>query len=333
VAKLARRGAGALGLSLWVAVLAGCGEPRGTGKLGELYIQPLGAVAAGLYTTVHIDDQRTWPEHSDSVDADRVERWDFEGTTLEIQAPAGFDFETTLKEAPASDMTGGYRLRTRCDAEPGSAHEVGVRVMAEGEVRYEDAFELTCYEPTRLELLELVHPYTVPDQPGVGRYFVGGAIEADIALFADTPRGELRVGGEGLELTESHGILRMGEPQHQPLRVTGLILEIAAAGVGPELSYRGASLRLPMEAVHEEGWRLELGTWQGPPGGDYASRTLDAIARSSDGSELRGLQRCAWTTEVIGIDTQDSGCRLHLWGPPAVSDVCVTVYGRTTCGP
>jgi hypothetical protein len=88
-----------------------------------------------------------------------------------------------------------------------------------------------------------------------------------------------------------------------------------------------------MEAVLDEGWSLELGTWQGPPGLDYAERTLDAVARGSDGAELRGLQHCVWTTDVRGTESQDEGCRLHLWGPPAVSDVCVTAYGRTTCGP
>jgi hypothetical protein len=316
-----------------MGVLAGCGEPRGTGKHGELYLHSSEEVASGLYTSIRINDLRTWPEHIDPMEADRVERWDFKGTTLDIQAPPGFDFEITLKQAPANYLTGGYELRTRCDAEPGRAHEVRVRVMAGGEVRYEDAFELTCLEPTRLELLELDHPYAAPGQPGEGRYFVGGAIEADIALFAHTPRGEVRVGGEGLVLTDSRGILRMGAPEYHPRRMSGQRLEVAAAGTEPELSYRGASLRLPMEAVLDEGWRLELGTWQGPAGLDYAKRALDAVARGSDGSELRGLQRCVWTTDVPGTATQDDGCRLVLWGPPAVSDVCVTAYGRTTCGP
>jgi len=332
MAGLTRRGAGVLGLSVWMAVLAGC-EPRGTGKHGELYLQSSEEAASGLYTTVRINDLRTWPEHIDPLEADRVERWDFKGTRLEVRAPAGFEFEITLEEAQAHYLPGGYRLRTRCDAEPGRAHEVRVRVMAGGEVRYEDAFELTCHEPTRLELLELEHPYAAPGQPGVGRYFVGGALEAEIALFANTPRGEVRVGGEGLVLTDSRGILRMGAPESHPHRVSGQLLKVVAAGMGPELSYRGASLRLPMEAVLDEGWSLELGTWQGPPGLDYAERTLDAVARGSDGAELRGLQRCVWTTDVRGTERQDDGCRLHLWGPPAVSDVCVTAYGRTTCGP
>ena len=318
---------------MWLAVLAGCGEPRGTGKLEALYVHPPAPVASGLVASVRIDDLRTWPEYSDPVDAERVERWDFQGTTLDIQAPEGFEFESTLEEVRSSYLTGGYRLRARCDAEPGIAHEVRVRVMAKGKVRYEDAFDITCYEPTRLELQEVTHPYAAPAQPGVGRYFVGGAIEASIALFADTPWGEQRLGGERLVLTDSRGILRMGASQRHPQRATGEILEVVAAGVEPELSYRGASLRLPMEAVRDEGWRLELGTWQGPPGMGYAERTLDAIARGSDGSELRGLQRCVWATEVAGVETQDAGCRLHLWGAPAVSDVCVKAYGRTTCGP
>ncbi|HEX5751585.1 MAG TPA: hypothetical protein VFZ09_35515 [Archangium sp.] len=333
MAMLTRRGAGALGLIAWMAVVAGCEEPRGTGKHGELYLHSSEEVASGLYTTVRLNDLRTWPEHIDPMEADRVERWDFKGTTLEVQAPPGFDFEVSREESPARYLPGGYRLRTRCDAEPGRAHEVRVRVMAGSEVRYEDAFELTCLEPTRLELLELEHPYAAPGQPGVGRYFVGGAIEASIALFADTPRGEVRVGGEGLVLTDIRGILRMGEPERHPRRNSGQILEVVAPGTGPELSYRGASLRLPMEAVLDEGWSLELGTWQGPPGLDYAERTLDAWARGSDGSELHGLQRCVWTDAVAGTLMQDDGCRLHLWGPPAVSGVCVTAYGRTTCGP
>jgi hypothetical protein len=144
MAKRALRGAGALGLSVWVAVAAGCGEPRGTGKRGELYIRAPETALADFNTIIRIDDLRTWPENSDPVDADRVERWDFKGTTLEVQAPEGFNFEIGYKEAPASYMVGGYQLHTRCNAEPGIAHEVRVRVMAGSKVRYEDAFDLTC---------------------------------------------------------------------------------------------------------------------------------------------------------------------------------------------
>ena len=332
---MAKREAGVLGLSVWLALLAGCGEPRGTGKHGELYIRlPPSEVAAGLTAAIRIDDLRTWPENADPVEGGRVERWDLKGTTLEVQAPAGFDFEISFKEAAVSYAVGGYRLLTRCDAEPGIAHEIRVRVMAEGKVRYEDAFELTCYEPTRLELRELEHPYAAPGEPGVGRYFVGGAIEATVLLYADTPQGVLPVSGGGLVLTDSKGILRMGEPQHPSIRNAGTILDVAAPGFGPELAYRGASLRLSMEAVRDDGWSLELGAWQGPPPEQgYAQRFLDAIARGSDGSELRGLQRCFWTTQELGVGNQDAGCRLRLWGAPATSDVCVTAYGRTTCGP
>ncbi len=335
MAKQAKREAGVVALGVWLAVLAGCGESRGTGKHGELYIRlPRVAIAAGLTATIRIDDLRTWPENGDLVDAERVERWNFKDTMLEVHAPAGFDFEITFREAAYSYWAGGYELRTRCDAEPGIAHEIRVRMMAEGKARYEDAFELTCYEPTRLELRELEHPYAAPSEPGVGRYFVGGEIEAEVLLSADTPQGVVPVSGGGLVLTDSQGILRMGEPEEQSIRNTGFILEVIAPGVGPKISYRGASLRLPMEAVRDDGWRLELGTWQGPPPEQgYAERFLDAIARGSDGSELRGLQRCFWTTQQTGVGILDAGCRLRLWGAPASSNVCVTAYGRTTCGP
>lgn len=154
MAKRVKREAAVLTLGLWLAVLAGCGESRGTGKHGELYIRlPRVAVASGLTTTIRIDDLRTWPENGDLVDAERVERWNFKDTTLEVQAPTGFDFELTFRESAFSYWAGGYELRTRCDAEPGIAHEIRVRVMAEGKARYEDAFALTCYEPTRLEPL------------------------------------------------------------------------------------------------------------------------------------------------------------------------------------
>jgi hypothetical protein len=329
VRMLAMRWTGVLGLGVWMAALTGCGEARGTGKEGELYIRKQGIeLASGLFTTIRIDDLRTWPENNDPLEAERVERWDFAGTTLRVLAPAGFDFEITRVEAPFEGVPGGYRLRTRCDGEPGVAHEVRVQVMSSERIRYEDAFELTCFEPTRLDLVELRHPYAAPGQPGVGRYFVGGAIEADILLYADTPQGEKAVGGEGLELTDSRGLLRMGAPQPKLRRNTGSILEIVAPGTGPELSYRGASLRLPMEAVQDEGWRLELGAWQIP---DDWERTLDAIARGSDGSVLLGLQSCVWQTGLTQPETQDDGCRLHLWGGQNPPKVCVTAYGRTAC--
>jgi hypothetical protein len=147
VAEQLSRSAAVLAVSMGLTFLAGCGEPRGTGKHGELYIQAPATAVAGVVTTVSINDLRTWPENSDPVDSERVERWDFKGTTLDVQAPEGFDFEISYKEAPASYMVGGYKLQTRCNAEPGIAHEIRLRVMAGDEVRYEDAFALTCQAP------------------------------------------------------------------------------------------------------------------------------------------------------------------------------------------
>ncbi len=109
MAGLTRRVAGVLGLSVWMGVLAGCGEPRGTGKHGELYLHSSEEVASGLYTSIRINDLRTWPEHIDPMEADRVERWDFKGTTLDIQAPPGVRLRDH-PEAGAGQLPDG-RLR------------------------------------------------------------------------------------------------------------------------------------------------------------------------------------------------------------------------------
>ncbi|MCP3140175.1 hypothetical protein [Pyxidicoccus xibeiensis] len=313
-----------------LCLLAACGgryddEPRGTGKQHQLYVRaPLAPVAMGLRTLFLIDDVRTWPEDAAPEGAERVERWDFAGTELEVDAPQGMDLEVTRQDYPEGRLTSRYRLNVLCAAEPDVPHEVRVRVRVPGgAIRYEDRFDVTCHEPTRLELRRVEHPYAEPSPPGVGRYFAGGALEADVLLFA----GALQLGGDGLQVIDRRGILRMAGRMSFGSREGGSFFEVLTEGQGPELVYRNAVLKLPMEAVRDDAWTLELGEWQAPleAGGP---RTLDAFARGSDGSTLRGLLRCTWN---FGGEEANPGCRFVQRGSRAPPEMCVSAHGRERC--
>jgi hypothetical protein len=324
----------------WVALVAGlggCGEEKAPlgegGKERVLFIRRKpGRVAAGLKAHIDIPNRRFvggFDEPQFITDA-----WDFADATLEAEGPPGLTFEVArvgpdpLPARESSDFnsdyhTSGFIVHVGCGAAPGVAHEVRLRVKGPGgEVRYEDALDLTCHEPTRLELRQ------APDgepTPGTGHYLVGSTFQALPALFA----GEQALVGEGLVLTERRGLLNVDMRWgHTPT------FKVVGAGSGPELSYRDATLTLPLEAVAGEDTRLVVEPPVSKQVGSEVGWGLSAQALSGDGVALRGLHTCAWRVELPGGGVQQTmdACR-EFWvkGPKPVR-ACVTVLERTGCG-
>ncbi len=76
-------------LAVLSAGLLACGEaPRGTGKHGALFLHlPSYLVASGLWTRIEIPDRRYYPDGATRSYHSRQDSWNFEGATLEIDAP------------------------------------------------------------------------------------------------------------------------------------------------------------------------------------------------------------------------------------------------------
>ncbi|MDY7226274.1 hypothetical protein [Hyalangium rubrum] len=325
---------GACALILAVGLVA-CGEePQGTGgQLQALYIHPPGyMVAAGLWTRVEIPDRRYFPIGANRSSATRTASWDFNDTTLEIDAPTGFDFEvssvTNSDSEEAQDFrerhdAGGFILRTMCNAEAGFPHDIHLRVKKGAEVRYEDIFTLTCHNPTRLRLLGLTP----------GRYMVGGRVLTEVRLTVTTALGPTPLGGEGLALTDRKGLLQI-ESSSQVARTHIALLEVVAPGSEPEISFENVRSRLPMEtvAVEQDAWRLELGAAQPDTEGPNVNWwTLPVQAFDAKG-ELFGLHTCSWEITTVGGTTlKMSGCLATVRGPSAPARACVKTMGKDVC--
>jgi hypothetical protein len=336
------RWSGLAGLGLLVAGLAGCGveapgEPRGTGLNKVLYLRgAYSAVAAGLKARVEVPGRRYFPEHVDPVDAKEEDVWDFQDATLEVEAPEGLAFEVQR----AGNDTGfrarhgtyeGFILLASCNAAPGVEHEVRLRVKAPEGVRYEDAFHVTCHQPTRMEtqLQDEVSQQWVP--LASQRSMVGGKLRLKVELIADKPGEQVRLSGEGrASLTERHGLLRIPSAGWSQGSFSGMF-EVAAPGSGPELVFGGLSAQLPLEAVADDGWQLAHAPVESSGPEVYRSWTFQARALDAVGQELLGLHGCSWRLEWgPGATHEGTGCRFsHSGNRP--SRACVTALGRTSC--
>lgn len=328
-----RRGAYA-SLVILAAGLAACGDaPAGTGQLKALYIHPPGyMVATGLRTRIEIPDRRYYPDGANRNSMSRMDSWNFNDATVEVDAPPGFDFEVITVKAPeesaeAEDFferhdSGGFILRTECNAEPSYAHEVRVRVKKGAEVRYEDVLSLACHDPTRLRFLGLTP----------GRYFVGGRVLAEARLTVATALGSTPLGGEGLTLADRKGLLHI-ETSSLVARTHIALLEVVNAGSEPEISYLNARARLPIEAVEDDNWTIELGTPQPDMEGPNVSRwtlPVRAIGSDPERSELLGLHSCFWELSWGDSNTVSmSGCLATV--PSAPKRACVWALGKTAC--
>jgi hypothetical protein len=322
---------------LLLSGLAACGDerpPEGNGNQKVLYIKYPGYLpAAGLWTRIEIPNRRVYLPEGERPTADRkVATWDFEGTTLELDSPPGFQFEVIpVMESDSSavaqdfrdrnEAAGGFIVRVKCGAVPNVAHELFAWVRAGTQVRYHDTFDMTCHRVTRLEVTGLAD----------GRYFVGGKSLADITLTAPSALGSARVWGEDLTVTDRTGLFRVDTYLPNPHRQV-VLLEALKPGSAPELAFQNLTYKPVIETVLDEGWKLELGPAQAKSDGTTTPQwLLPLVARGSDGSELKGLYGCAWDITLRdGTTYQDTNCQPTVRNGSPVR-ACVKAHGRTAC--
>ncbi|HEX8706305.1 MAG TPA: hypothetical protein VF815_46145 [Myxococcaceae bacterium] len=317
--------------------LAACGEerpPEGNGNQKVLYIKyPTYLPAAGLWTRIEIPNRRVYLPEGERPNADKqVAFWDFEGATLELDAPPGFEFEVipvrdSDSSAEAQDFRtrnqadAGFIVRVKCGAVPNASHELFAWVREGGRVRYHDTFDMTCHRVTRLEVEGLAD----------GRYFVGGKSLADITLTAPSALGSARVWGEDLTVTDRRGAFRVDTFLPNPHRQV-VLLEAVKPGTVPELAFQNLLYKPAIEVVQDDGWKIELGPAQPKSDGGTAQQwILPLLARGSDGGELKGLYGCAWNITLRDGSTYEAtGCQPRET-PGNPSRACVTANGRTGC--
>ena len=325
------------GMVLLLSGLAACGEespPEGNGNQKVLYIKyPNYLPAAGLWTRIEIPNRRVYLPSGARPNADmKVATWDFEGATLELDSPPGFEFEVIpVRESDSSaealdfrarnEAAGGFIVRLKCGGLPNVTHELFAWVREGGTVRYHDTFDMTCHRVTRLEVAGLAD----------GRYFVGGKSLADVTLTAPSALGFAKVWGEDITLTDRTGIFRIDTYLPNPHRQV-VLLEAVKAGSAPELAFQNIVYKPVIETVLDDGWKLELGPARILSDGTTTQQwLLPAVARGTDGSELKGLYGCSWNiTMRDGTTYQETGCQ------PTVSNgnpvrACVAAHGRTVC--
>ncbi len=321
---------GVLVLGLW---LTGCGgeeAPRGRGgKLGQLHLRMPGTpTAAGLSTSVLVAELLCKGDPDEGAPCDR---WDFEGTTVEVEGPPGFTFETTrrLPKTPSSyeRQHAGHVIRIGCGAEPDVSHDIRVRVMAGDVQRYEDVFTLRCHEPTGLR----VEPRNTSGGGMAvtleGRFLLGGRLTANLTLTA-TVNGQpdVALGGEGLRVEDAKGLLRQREASSG--------FDLVAAGQSPVLGYRNASVTLPLlEVVDTSAWTLALSAWStsGLSPENPNEWRIRAQALAQDGTELKGLDGCDWRVTLARGDVEQRIGACTLSSSLRPQEACVRLGNQSVC--
>lgn len=305
--------------------LAGCkgpydDEPAANGLDGVLYFRALGQVAVGAGTTARVASLRTWPAGTPIEEGpERVERWDFFGTTLTVEGLGGVEAGPD-PHAWSYSVDADLSFRVRC-LEAGR-HAVRVRVEKQG-TRYEDRMEVECVEPTRLELLQVQPNGDVPYATPAAPYLVGGGFRVRPRLFA----GETALLGDDAVPSESTGRLRSAADPMWP----GITLfEVLTPGRGARVAFRGAALDLDLEAVEVADWELVVGPWVRLATG---TATIEAFARTPAGERLEGLYTCQWTFTYASGPPEEwrAGCLAWPGGYVPPTRVCVTVMGKSQC--
>jgi hypothetical protein len=299
-------------------------EPAGpNGKQGVLFFFPdtPGPVAQGLEMEVLLPGSLT------STSGRHHLEYDFEGTTLEVEADAGVSVGAAWRHGRS------WRFTYRCEPSPeGPAEDTGerevrVRVRApDGAERYADALAVRCRRPTAL-LLQDVSPWSAsPRGDGVVLYAVG----AQLRLY---PRMAPDLVGRGPgRLEDPQGVARPVEALGPVVPLgTPLVLETVRPGAGLTLHLGGLVAPLPVEVVEPAAVRFGLKVRHEKDRGWFV-RAGAVLAR--DGStEVGGWGPCALEVRPFleKSTTLPSACVTWIADSASRGEVCATFQGQRVC--
>jgi hypothetical protein len=314
-----------------LVALPGCFvEGRPNGKREELFINASPRMARHLENVISLPGQQTFEPKPFSLKRPRTFTYDFKGTRLDIQAK-GIDILGT-ELVPSGGARSSWRVRIRCQAPHGQPTEFSVRVMDGDEVQYEDAIDITCWEPEELKLT-LTRPSFAAKGPS-RRMLQGGPIEVLASLYGTTSTGRAQLSGSGLEVVEPSGSFRLivVNPFDAWL-TTRLVFRAEGPGKEPLLRAGPVTARVPIEVVPNEGWTLDAWT-------EYGKRVPGTLqfaghARFPDGVIAVGLddKACTFTlTPTAGkMIVREGECTGYVSDAPASGELCVEAFGQKAC--
>jgi hypothetical protein len=302
-----------------------CQMPN-TGKDGVLsfvQLSDLGEPAQGLMTRVSLlrgpPGWDTKPQLLTRLGNTCV---DLDDTDIEVALPEAFGAEpVTLVREPEMPV----QMELKCTAPAGEKQEVRVKVIKDGEVQHEDAFDITCHAveaaaPRGIEYAEL----NVRSLTGNG-YAVGGLVHVDLGL--SNAQGALL----GFGATPADGLLAATGTHDRLLRDT---FRAVAAGENPVLQIASLRAALPTVLVDPSEWTVAAETVHGPP----ELIGFEAWPVKADGTKLDGLEECQWEifSATQSMAVEDVFCRTFQprtfpgTNEPVVK-ACVTGLGRSAC--
>jgi hypothetical protein len=310
-----------LGLAALGATQVGCiTDPCAhahNGKDGVLNFQAPGNAAAGLQTQVTmLRGPSGFFEGPFFFTRDPSSCFTFDDADIQVTLPPAFEGESVTLVRPPGEPV---QVEFKCVAPAGEVQEVGVRVVAGEEVRYEDAFDITCHR--------LGSATAVGLSTGTG-YAVGGLVHVQLDL------GNQELGGlTGFGAVPADGLLASTGMHDFEERIE--TFRAAAPGQDPVLQI--GAFTATVQATLVDGWELKLGQ---EPLNHATSFSFTAWPETASGTKLDGMEECRWTATAGGQTEVLEHTRCNLvrsgtlesTGQP-ITQMCVTALERTACAP
>ncbi|MBX5483459.1 MAG: hypothetical protein IRZ16_16680 [Myxococcaceae bacterium] len=313
---------------------AGCVTTQPAGARVPI-VSPRQPLAEGLFSTFRVlhsaDDCRKLD--LPGIDC-TVNVWNFEGTTLEVDAPPGF-------EVIAQGMTRDYWFAVRCNDAPATGKApLVVRVKdAHGSLRYEGRTEIACARATQVELTELWAGDN--GRPGFERKVDlstapanGIPVPVNATLRTKIQAREAsghELFGWGRTLVSADDAFVLEHEERTPTEPNSVlsdpVLVSRATGSAPVLQVGSAQLRVPVRAVADAEWKLGL-RWSTDEHGTH----VIAEGKLSDSTLVQGLTDCAVTIyDAQGPQPTQTGDCIQFWLVPNAKKVCVRTRGKEIC--
>ena len=317
-----------LALSLTLAALSGCADGEPNGKNGVLYFNtPPYPMARHLENSILLPEQVT--TYSGNIEFPKTLSYDFSGTTLDVKVAEGIEILGTSFEA--SQETRFWRIRIRCQTPHGERTELSVRVMDGKRVRYEDAYDISCWEPETLSV-------TLPNVFGLSSktpttVLQGGRFFANVRVMGKaTGSYQEQLSGTGVAVVDPQGPVSMGEPGR--LLSDEFVFRAERLGKQPLLKAGPLTAPMPLEVVPNEGWSLR--TWTSYTTSSGRGLLLfTGYAELPDGRLAAGLHEACTATHTpqggeLSLE-QYSECTGRVMNASATGELCLEAFGRKGC--
>lgn len=309
-------------LILIVLLLGACGGPLPNGKQGVLFFQaPPDIIRSADYAI-------TLPSHwyaGNGVLGFGVDyKYDFRGTELETSTTGGLSVLSTSLEVD-------YRIRLRCGGEHGKREELRVRIHSGGQTHYEDAFDITCWEPNELTF------------EGQGPWIAHSLFEGKLGAAFTSEQGRLELTGAYrnqsyyVELADPEGLLgylELGVPD-KPHFLSQLLFRTRGPGSNAELLLGERRITFPLEVLPDEAWQLQtklLRSFEQAIPSRGKLHEVEASAHLPNGTPVKTLDDCKWVVRdgvAEGLPTY--GCRISATTRGSSATVCAQTRGKESC--